>query len=103
MIEISITSVELERVYNQMQKSNEKSFAVCSAEAREGVSSMTLVLAKRAAADGKKTLLVDFNIVHPELTEFFNAKFTDYEDLATSISKNVVTTNITNLSLLPAP
>ena len=103
MKEIPLNSVELERVYAHVADKNIRSLAVTAAEATEGTTTLTLALARRAAANQKSTLLVDFNLNNPKLSETFKIAFQDRETLEQSIAASIQSTAVQNLSVLPAP
>ncbi|MGN4982002.1 hypothetical protein ACTFBY_11420 [Aeromonas dhakensis] len=62
---IPIQYLELESLYASTLARGIRSLAVTSAEGGEGVSTICEALARRAEADGLKTLLVDLNLYHP--------------------------------------
>lgn len=62
---IPIQYLELESLYAATLAQGIRSLAVTSAEGGEGVSTICDALARRAEADGLKTLLVDLNLYHP--------------------------------------
>ncbi|EKP0262496.1 capsular biosynthesis protein [Aeromonas sobria] len=62
---IPIQYLELESLYAATLARGIRSLAITSAEGGEGVSSICDALARRAEADGLRTLLVDLNLYHP--------------------------------------
>lgn len=62
---IPIQYLELESLYAATLARGIRTLAVTSAEGGEGVSTICDALARRAEADGFKTLLVDLNLYHP--------------------------------------
>ena len=59
--------VELERIYQKVIASRAKSIALFSLNSGEGVSTIVDALARRSAATGKQSLIVDFNLQQPRM------------------------------------
>ncbi len=59
--------VELEHIYQQLEKRHAKTIALTSCHAECGSSMLAYTLAKRYQADGYQVLLVDLNLQHPNL------------------------------------
>ena len=71
-IPFPIHYAELQAVYAQTVVKGHRSIAISSAESGEGVSTLAYALAQRAAAAGRNTLLIDFNLYRPIINELLN-------------------------------
>jgi Mrp family chromosome partitioning ATPase len=101
MTDLPVNYIELESIYARTIGSGFKSIAVTSALAGEGVTTLVEALAKRVIASGRKVLVVDLNILHPEFTQRLDISVKDWQ-----LSKNDLPLSIVNTgdcSLLPAP
>ncbi|MBZ6065826.1 CpsD/CapB family tyrosine-protein kinase [Aeromonas schubertii] len=66
---IPVHYLELERIYAATLSSGIRTLAITSACGGEGTTSLCRALARRAAVDGLRTLLVDFDLHHHGLSE----------------------------------
>jgi protein-tyrosine kinase len=67
MTPLPIHYAEVQRMYAATVARGLRQLAVTAAEAGEGVSTIAYALARRAAAAGERTLLVEFNMFRPSL------------------------------------
>ena len=67
MIHVPYQNMEVEQIYTQVLSEPGRSIAICSANAGEGVTSLTLALAQRNLLAGHSTLVVDLNLYRPAL------------------------------------
>jgi len=102
MILVPIHSIELERIFASLYSNNIKLLAITAAELDEGVTTLAVSLAKRAAEDNK-TLLVGLNLGRPSIGEYYQQSFVNKGGLIDSIASNIKKTDVKNLSILPAP
>lgn len=102
MQQLPIHYEELEAVYTASIGQGNKSVAVVSAVRGEGVSTLAYALARRAAANGKKTLLVDFNTARPSVAPRLGYADVAWRPAETSWQDAAIDCGI-GLSLLPAP
>jgi protein-tyrosine kinase len=72
MINIPYQNMEIEQIYAQIFSEPKRSIAICSANAGEGVTSLTLALAERHLLAGHSTLVVDLNLYRPALQSLLN-------------------------------
>jgi len=103
MKQIPTHMIQLEQIFTQLRNNKVRSVSITSSDAKEGCSTLSLAIAKRSAAQGRSTLLVDFHLTDAGVTQYFGGRYTDHESLSDSMIKNIVTTDIENLSVLPAP
>ncbi|MFT6139431.1 MAG: Mrp family chromosome partitioning ATPase [Psychromonas sp.] len=59
--------LEIEQIYTQVFTAPKIAIAICSANAGEGVTSLTMALAERNLLAGHSTLVVDLNLYRPAL------------------------------------
>lgn len=83
MNEIPIRYVELEAIHGRTLGAGMRTLAVTSANPGEGVTMLARALARRSAAAGKRTLLIDFNLFRPTVSEI-NAPWRPEGDSARS-------------------
>jgi len=103
MTKLPIDYAELESIYSQSIGEGITTLAICAAQPREGVTMIAETLARRCEAVGHKTLLVDFNFSHSNLSEIFNVSH-EYSILnCNNCFEHIVNIDSSNLSLLPAP
>jgi len=102
MILIPIHSIELERIFSILHSNNINLLAITAAELDEGVTTLAISLAKRAAEDNK-TLLVGLNLARSSIGEYYQQSFVNKGGLIESIENNIKKTDVKNLSILPAP
>ena len=101
MADLPINYLELESIYARTIGSGLKSIAITSALAREGVTTLAEALAKRVVASGRKVLMVELNVLHPDFTQRLGVSVKDWQ-----LSKNEMPLSILDIGefcLLPAP
>jgi Mrp family chromosome partitioning ATPase len=104
MIPLPIHYAELQRIYAGTIGRGLRTVAVTAAEPGEGVSTIAYALARRSAASGERTLLVEFNLFRPALADRLGLvkKAPWTADPASSFAAMTEFPSI-RLSLLPAP
>ncbi len=102
MQQLPIHYEELEAVYATSVGQGNKAIAVVSAVQGEGVSTLAYALARRAAANGKKTLLVDFNTARPSVAPRLGYPDAAWRPANQTWKDAAIDCGI-GLSLLPAP
>lgn len=100
---IPLSCLAIDRLFSTIQQQSIRSLALTAAEASEGVTTLTLALAKRLAAAKISTLLVDFDLSSASLSHYFQREFIQSGDLEAALQKNIIQTDIAHLSFLPAP
>ncbi|WP_299729829.1 CpsD/CapB family tyrosine-protein kinase [uncultured Endozoicomonas sp.] len=103
MIKLPVNYLEIEEIYSNSLGKGMRSLAVTAANPGEGCSTLAYALSKRSELDGKKTLLVEVNMLHPELGDISGHQHTDWFPTAQSADANIMRTNDLNLDVLPAP
>ena len=103
MIKLPINYLEVEEVYSNSIGKGLRSVAVTSANSEEGCSTLAYALGKRSEADGKRTLLVEVNMLHPELGDISGHIHTDWFPDPQSAEGCTMHADDTNLHILPAP
>jgi protein-tyrosine kinase len=101
MADLPVNYLELESIYARTIGSGYRSIAITSAQAGEGVSTLVQALAKRVVASGRKVLMVELNVLHPDFTQRLGVSVKDWQ-----LSKNDMPSSILDIgefSLLPAP
>lgn len=102
MISLPIHYVELENVYARTLGGGVSSLALASAQGDEGVSTLAYALARRAAAAGKKTLLIDFNLARPSVGERLALQSGEWVPDSASSTSAIIEFPSTGLAFLPA-
>lgn len=103
MIPLPIRYIELENVYAQTFRSETRSVAVTAPQGGEGVSTLAYALARRAAAAGKNSLLVDMNLARPSIAGRFGLHCKEWSPEEDSSRQAIETFPSIFLSILPAP
>ena len=94
---------ELETIYARSIGRGHKSIAITAADSKEGVSTLTYALARRSEAGGHKTLIVDLNMLHPNIGELYNLEPTNWVFDGKHICSNIHHIPAENMNVLPAP
>jgi protein-tyrosine kinase len=102
MIPLPIHYTEIEDIYTRTLGSGVSTLAVAAAEDGEGVSTLSYALARRAAAMGHKTLLVDFNRRMPSVGQRLGIATCEWSPGNPSAQSKIITLSRTGLSVLPA-
>jgi len=100
---LPIESIEVERIFTLINTKEINTLAITSPQSGEGVSTLSLGLAKRSAAHGDETLLVDLNLNHSSISQHFGLGINVEHSFVETMTKNVYSSPIHNLSILPAP
>lgn len=103
MIKLPISYLEIEEIYNNCIGKGMRSVAITSANPEEGCSSLAYALSLRSEADGKRTLLVEVNMLHPELGDISGHLHTDWLPSPQSADGCIMRSDDANLDILPAP
>lgn len=103
MIPLPIHHTEVEDIYAKTLGAGLSTLAIAAAEDGEGVSTLSYALARRCAAIGRKTLLVDFNRRRPSVGQRLAIPARDWLPGAPSAQVAIVQLSRTGLSVLPAP
>lgn len=103
LIKLPVNYLEVEEIYNNSIGKGMRSVAVTAATPEEGTSTMAYALSKRSEVDGKKTLLVEVNMLHPELGDLSGQAHTDWFPDPDSADACVMGSEGGNLDILPAP
>lgn len=104
-MDVSIQLAELEALYERTLGHGLRSLAITSPSWRSGVSTLAAALARRAAAGGRRTLLVDLNLMRPALDRLVGAQPTavDWALHDGSAGHALVPATQSNLTLLTPP
>lgn len=105
MLPIQIDSREFELLYYNIT-SNRKmpiSIAMTGVHSQSGTSCLSYALARRMAASGHETLLIDFNLRNPDLSNQFSSKQTKWNPSDFSDAAHIETLGTTGLSIMAAP
>ncbi|MFK0572015.1 CpsD/CapB family tyrosine-protein kinase [Endozoicomonas sp.] len=103
MIKLPINYLEIEEIYNNSIGKGMRSVAITSANSEEGCSTLAYALSQRSEVDGKRTLLVEVNMLHPELGDISGHIHTDWLPNSKSADGCIMRTDDVNLDILPAP
>ena len=105
MLPIQIDSREFELLYYNIisERQMPLSITMTGVHEKAGTSCLTYALARRMAASGHKTLLIDFNIENPDLSNQFSSKVTKWNpsDFVDTAHTEILGT--TGLSIIAAP
>lgn len=102
-IPFPIHYAELQAVYAQTVVKGHRSICISSAESGEGSSTLAYALAQRAAAAGRNTLLVDFNLYRPILNDLTNTPRQAWSPEDDTGDKAIVRFPEQSFAILPAP
>jgi len=94
---------ELEAIYARTLGAGVRSLAMVAAEPGVGVTLLATALARRSAASGRRTLLVELNLLHPCLAEQFGVERRNWLPDDPSALSEIVATGGNGFDLLPAP
>lgn len=94
---------ELDAVYRQTVGKHVRTVCVTAANAGEGVSTLALALARRGAASGLRTLLIDANLPQPSISTRFGLRPAPWSPAEGSAASAIVLTESGRLSVLPVP
>ena len=100
---LPIHYAELEAVFARTLGNGSRALALASAVGGEGVTTLARALAQRAAASGKRTLLIDLNLDHPELHHLYAVDRCDWSPDRNHGTEAVRSTSSDGLSVLSAP
>lgn len=103
MLKLPIHYLEIETIYANTVGRGMRSVAVTSSNAGEGCSTLAYTLSKRCEADGKHTLLVEVNLLHPELGDISGHLHTDWLPNASSADACIMHDDESDIDILPAP
>ena len=103
MIDLPLHQSELEQLYLRTVGAGLRSIAVTAPDIGAGVSTIAWALARRAAAGGRRTLLVEFNSARPMLARRADIPATDWSLHDSSAEGALVPLQGEQLSVLPAP
>lgn len=103
MVPLPIHYAELETVYAATLGSGLRSLAVAAAESGAGVSTLAFALARRSAAAGRKTLLVDLNMSRPGIASWLGLSGADWRVDDVSMIEAIQAPPGLDISILPAP
>lgn len=103
MLKLPINYLEIETIYANTIARGMRSIAVTSANPGEGCSTIAYTLSKRSEADGKHTLLVEVNLLHPELGDISGHLHTDWLPNANSADACIMHDDESEIDILPAP
>ena len=103
MIKLPISYLEVETIYANTIGRGMRSIAVTSANSGEGCSTIAYAMSKRSEADGKHTLLVEVNLLHPELGDISGHLHTDWLPNPGSADACIMHDDESDMDILPAP
>jgi Mrp family chromosome partitioning ATPase len=103
MIPLPIHNPELEDIYTRTFGDGLRSLAITSSRDCEGVSTIAYALARRGAADGRKTLLVDFNRRRPSVGPRLGLEAKPWLPGDDNTPAAVISLGQSGLYVLPAP
>jgi protein-tyrosine kinase len=103
MIPLPVDCPQLEDIYIQTLGAKVSTLAITAAQSGEGVSTLAYALARRAAADARKTLLVDFNRGRPSVGPRLAIASRQWSPGDPSALQMIEPLSNIGLSILPAP
>lgn len=103
MIDLPLHQSELEQLYLRSVGAGLRSIAVTAPDIGAGVSTIAWALARRAAAGGRRTLLVEFNSARPMLARRADIPALDWSLHDSSAEGALVPLQGEQLTVLPAP
>jgi Mrp family chromosome partitioning ATPase len=103
MRQIPIHYSEVEELYGRTVAAGFQSIAITASKPGEGASTVAYALARRAAAAGKKTLLVDFNMAAPSVGSRLALVSKTWRPGADCATEAIYPLGSTGLHALPAP
>lgn len=103
MRQIPIHYSEIEELYGRTVAAGYQSIAITAAKPGEGTSTIAYALARRTAAAGKKTLLVDFNMAAPSVGSRLALVSKTWQPGSECATDAVYPLGSTGLYALPAP
>ena len=103
LIKLPVNYLEVEEIYNNSIGKGMRSVAVTAANPDEGTSTLAYALSQRSEVDGKRTLLVEVNMLHPELGDLSGQAHTDWFPDPASADACVMGSEEGSLDILPAP
>ena len=103
MLKLPIHYLEIETIYANTIGRGMRSIAVTSSNPGEGCSTLAYTLSKRSEVDGKHTLLVEVNLLHPELGDMSGHLHTDWLPNASSADACIMHDDESDIDILPAP
>lgn len=103
MSSVPVYYIEAEPVYTATVGQGAHLVCVTSAERFEGVSTVAYSIARRGAAGGRRTLLIDFNLYNPSVGNRLGIRQTEWDFDDRSYEDAIIDFPEINLSILPAP
>ncbi len=103
MIKLPVSYLEVEEIYSNSLGKGMRSVAIASANPEEGSSTLAYALSKRSEQDGKHTLLVEVNLLHPEFGDISGYLNTNWTPQPQSADDSIMHPTDGNLDVLPAP
>lgn len=103
MLKLPIHYLEIETIYSNTIGRGMRSIAVTSSNSGEGCSTLAYTLSKRSEVDGKHTLLVEVNLLHPELGDLSGHLHTDWLPNPGSADACIMRDDESEIDILPAP
>lgn len=103
MIPLPIHYEELESIYSNTLGADYHSVAITSAEHGEGVSMIAYALARRTAAAGRRTLLVDLNTASSSVVERLGIRKTEWSSRDDTAMTEIIDLDGIGMSVLSAP
>ena len=103
MIKLPINYLEVEEIYSNSFGKGLHSLAITSANSGEGCTTMAFALCQRCMADGKRTLLVEFNMQHPELSDLSGHIRPGWQPNPESAENSIIKNEDANFDILLAP
>ena len=103
MENVPVYYVEAEALYSSTIGQGIKTLCITSSERREGVSTIAYSTARRSAAGGRKTLLIDLNLYNPSVGSRLGVPQVEWNLTDRSYESAIVDFADIGLSILPAP